>query len=466
MSVSFGYMDDGVLVGPPTEVASALSIIQAESSKAGLSLNLDKCEIWSPNAIPSGVLPSTIPVADSGFLLLGAPIGSKEFINHHVEAKVAACSRIWHTLLAIGDPQTELLLLRSCLSFGKVSYLVRTTPLYNFDWSPYESGIRASVDQILGSILSDPAWRQATLPLSLGGLGLTSPGLISKPAFAGSLLFTSSLLAEHSVSVDSIPLQLSSLIQSLRADLLIPHSTDIPDKSSQKFFTKLAHQQVFNQLLANASASPRDACRLRSLSLPGATTFLQGVPNEHTGTRLVPTDFCLAVKWVLGCPVIPQPITCPACQDIFDVYGDHALSCKQGRDRISLHNSLRDVLASTASLGFGHSNVRVEVHAELAVGNHRPRDICITGWSHLNDTLFDITTTLPSQSTLLASSAHTTGHAAQIAHDTKLRKWEAHRDSSRETFIPLAVELWGGWHPSAHKAFSRLAARAAQATLL
>ena len=151
-------MDDGVLVGPPTDLASALSIVQVESSKVGLSLNLHKCEIWSPRSIPSGCLPSTIPVADSGFLLLGAPIGAQNFINRHVEDKVAACSRTWHALSAIDDPQTELLLLRSCLSFGKVSYLLRTTPLYNFNWAPYISDIRASVDQILGSSLSDPAW--------------------------------------------------------------------------------------------------------------------------------------------------------------------------------------------------------------------------------------------------------------------------------------------------------------------
>ena len=109
---------------------------------------------------------AAIPVADTGFLLLGAPIGSQDFINHHVEDKVAACSRTWQALSAIGDHQTELLLLRSCLSFGKVSYLIHTTPLYNFNWTPYESGIRSSVDQILGSSLPDQAWLHCLMEVS------------------------------------------------------------------------------------------------------------------------------------------------------------------------------------------------------------------------------------------------------------------------------------------------------------
>ena len=53
----------------------------------------------------------------------------------------------------------------------------------------------------------------------------------------------------------------------------------------------------------------------------------------------------------------------------------------------------------------------------------------------------------------------------QKAHDAKIRSWLQHRGASREVFIPLALEMWGGWHPEAITTLTKLATRMAHASM-
>ena len=97
---------------------------------------------------------------------------------------------------------------------------------------------------------------------------------------------------------------------------------------------------------------------------------------------------------------------------------------------------------------FGSHNVVKEVGGgEFSIGNHRPGDIRISNWRPSKDCLLDITTVLPTQSKYLAQGASQPGVAVEGAFDLKMKKWAQFRDISQEDFIPLAVELWGGWHP-------------------
>jgi len=76
--------------------------------------------------------------------------------------------------------------------------------------------------------------------------------------------------------------------------------------------------------------------------MPHATAFLHAPPNEQAGTRLAPQACRFAVRWLLGLPVVMEPFVCPVCsvgsekEHTFDTFGDHALSCGRGGDRISL----------------------------------------------------------------------------------------------------------------------------------
>ncbi len=124
----------------------------------GLSLNLKKCAVFSPAPIPADLFPPDIPVDHRGLSILGSPVGPTPFITQFVQDKVEACATLWGALEDLEDPQAETLLLRLCLSFCKVSYLMRTTPLSSFHWDSYDNGIRTSLNRILGATLPDKAW--------------------------------------------------------------------------------------------------------------------------------------------------------------------------------------------------------------------------------------------------------------------------------------------------------------------
>ena len=151
-------------------------------------------------------------------------------------------------------------------------------------------------------------------------------------------------------------------------------------------------------------------------------------------------------------------------ENVFLTVLDHALSCQGGGDRIHLHNTLRDTIAHEAKLAFGSHNVATEVGGEFSMGNHRPGDIRISNWKPSQDCLLDVTTVLPTQPKYLSAGASRAGAAAEGAFAAKEQKWALFRDLSPEEFIPLAVELWGGWNPQSASVIQRIATLAAHNT--
>ena len=72
----------------------------------------------------------------------------------------------------------------------------------------------------------------------------------------------------------------------------------------------------------------------------------KGITSQKNPESLVNKDtlFQFAVAYRLGLPVNLSKNVCsmPNCSQSVDKYGDHALSCGYGGDRIYRHNALRD----------------------------------------------------------------------------------------------------------------------------
>ena len=62
-----------------------------------------------------------------------------------------------------------------------------------------------------------------------------------------------------------------------------------------------------------------------------ATAFLHAPPNEQAGIRQAPQACRFAVLWLLGLPVVMEPLVCPVCSlgsEKEHTFGDHALYSK------------------------------------------------------------------------------------------------------------------------------------------
>ena len=92
----------------------------------------------------------------------------------------------------------------------------------------------------------------------------------------------------------------------------------------------------------------------------------------------------------------------------------------------------------------------------LPGADRRPADVLIPNWTGGQDTALDVTVTSSLQDATVDREAIEPGYALNLAHDRKLRG--AQEDCRREglTFLPLAVEALGGWHPVAETQIRKL----------
>ena len=119
------YLDDGVLAGNHTAVLHALQLIEEMGLDLGLSINLAKCELFSPtvkSSFPSVLKSSCLPYLD----ILGPPIGDYLFCAHFM---CAQAKKLLSVLLEMADSDLDvaILLLRICGGFCKLVHISRTT---------------------------------------------------------------------------------------------------------------------------------------------------------------------------------------------------------------------------------------------------------------------------------------------------------------------------------------------------
>ena len=111
-----------------------------------------------------------------GLKLLGAPIGSTSFEKVVLDDRIEKSQQLMQKLGILDDPYSEYVLLRNCLALPKMSYAIRTVNPVHHEASMerFDSSFRESLERILGGPISDAKWKQASLPVSQGGLGLRS----------------------------------------------------------------------------------------------------------------------------------------------------------------------------------------------------------------------------------------------------------------------------------------------------
>ena len=286
------YLDDGTICGSPSDLLKALSIIESEGPSRGLVLNRSKCLILIPLlSSSSNPLPLDTPSSSDGFVILGCPIGPPSFCNAFILELTETCRNLTGKLALLHDSHIELTLLRSCLSFSKIGYNLRTCP---------PSSIREatiSFDELVSDTLSDimacpvPPWSlsKAFLPISLGGTGLRRASLHSSAAFLGSCFQSAPLVSQilgHELSTHSIHLQES--FQSLSyccKDRNWQDLDDIDVPLRQRSLSRVIDDQLYDSLLSS-SPDTRSRALVLSSSIPHAGDWLKVVPCSALGLHL------------------------------------------------------------------------------------------------------------------------------------------------------------------------------------
>ena len=476
LSAHAWYLDDGTFVGKEEELEQVLDILVREGPARGLVLsttitspNNPKTTVWSKEVEtrPAALLAKgAVLIEDQGINLLGAPIGSREFVEEEVRKKVEKVRVVTELLPLLQDPHVEFVLLRSCLSMPKFSFVLRTTDTTDIVHllRDFDATTRDGLARILGTAIDDETWQQAKMPVSLGGMGLRAAEDHAPTAYAASLLASQTLLKgltgqDNQAEETGIlsPILLEALTSAMGEEAKEEELVDIPQR---KLGLKVDREQQRKREEMAEDGNSEEKARLKSLTLPHSGDWLNVVPSTALGLHLRPQEFVLVARYRLGLPLYIKEGPCPSCRQHSDVRGNHAMCCGSGGERISRHNHLRDHLHDTAAAaGLGP---RKEERFLIPGNDSRPADVLLPHWKAGKDVALDVAVVNPCKGGTVVEAAAAAGYALNDTFKSKMQKAAEACQREGVIFLPMVTESFGGWHEVAVTEVERLGAALAR----
>ena len=407
--------------------------------------------------------------------------------------------------------------MRSCFSLPKFGYLLRTTPCSDHPevLRRFDGVTRNSLNELLGTVLDNRCYYQATLPVSSAGLGLRNASDHHIAAYIASITDSIALISDLTQSEAGLrdeAGQLGEADQRVEAghrgeDGQEPGGGDAADHGqgpeagggvrpdvevmARSFITpeilaalsEVAEEEIsLRDLLAGTSQrilsqkiddarlknlkemckdSPRDMAIINALNTPHSRGFLNVSPSVRAGWLLRSEQFSAIVKYQLCSPVYESDFTCPACNQKADKWSDHSLVCASYPERVNRHDNVRNFLVSLASEA-GLAPVR-EPRFLVPGSDRRPGDLLLPAFTDrghgqgYQDTLVDVVLSSTTRGDVVTKNAESPGKAAAMAHDRKLRLMG--EQCAREGFVlvPFSVESTGVFTATAINMVTKLA---------
>ena len=191
----YAFLDDIYVTVSPERVRPVYDLLSEHLfNHTGIRLNTGKTRVWNgagqlpPNLTSLGsdvwVCNPARPTTEQGLTVLGAPIGHADFIQTQLQQASQAHTGFLQDIPALDDLQASWLLLLFCAS-PRCNYLLRMLP--PLDTTQYAQDHDTAVAHCFTTLLDTgplpaTALAIAHLPLSLGGLGLTSATLQAQAA--------------------------------------------------------------------------------------------------------------------------------------------------------------------------------------------------------------------------------------------------------------------------------------------
>ncbi|CAI7814381.1 unnamed protein product [Closterium sp. NIES-54] len=354
--ICLAYTDDVTFLGEPSSCAAAFDHFTGRLAEIGLSHNPAKSGAWSGRTPMDCRLPEGVPPSSDGLKVLGSyistPTATSAFVRSSLEAMGAPLGSIERM-----EPQLAGLLLSRCIS-RRVSYLARTTPLPFLpkeEWSDWgrrllETLLTAcGINHPRGDAETSRTWAQASLPVLLGGLGLTDPSVegcysflasytqlhectgpleVTRELMRGPYTQTSPLTEWLAECEEDLPLPAQEVLQ---AERTAPNA----GKLQHGLATAIQGQRYAVQVeeVWGLGPSPNNGHTQRMLSLSGyeAGDWLSAVPL-FSSLRLEAPHYANALQFRLGLPfATPGVCNCSKKVKILDKrLPNHLLWCGTG----------------------------------------------------------------------------------------------------------------------------------------
>ena len=379
---------------------------------------------------------------------LGAAIGSRSFMEEYVSHKVQTWTEEIKRLakVATSQPHAAYAAFTHGLS-SHWTYLLRTIPDIQDLLIPPENEIHQTfIPALTGRSPCSKVERDLlSLPVRLGGLGLTNPVTLSQHAFNASRRLTAPL---------------TTLIIAQETN-----ETANPDLThSLKRVIRTENRQRQDQQAKNtyAQLSPQLRRCIDLAAERGSSSWLTALPLTEHGFHLHKGEFwdaiCLRYDWALK----NTPTTC-SCGANFSI--DHAMTCHTGGFPTIRHNEIRDITASLLT-EVCHSVATEPPLQSLSGELLNPRsanrengarlDIRARGfWNRAQDAFFDVRVFHPNASSYRSMSLQ--GGFRRHEQAKKREYGERVREVEHGVFTPLVLSTTGSLGREATTFYKRLA---------
>ena len=470
------YLDDGTIMGDTTEVAKALDIIRSEGPSLGLKLNIKKTEVFWPSCngakFKEGLFPCEIGRPEKGVKLLGGAVSRDVgFISELAVRRALGAVDLMGRLPCLRDPQSELLLLRSCMGVAKLLFGLRTCQpsMMEEAISRFDNGLREAIEGIVvcgGPFFGDFQWRMASLPMRLGGLGLLSARDVAVYAFVASRA-QSWKLQDHIlrdsgvVDLDPDYVQALEYLRESLPDFDLGGFTnkDTAPPKTQETLANALFSKIAQNMGNDFGLSPRQKAVVECLQGPHAQDFLTVIPIEGLGQRMSAVEYRAILKYRLMIPMFPDDETCPVCRKAcLDQYGEHAVHCKELPGFKYRHDFVRDalwdILRRAGISAKKEAPVNFLTDPTDGRSTLRPADVLVFGWVGGKHACVDLTGVSPLVG--FRDTGFVTGQAMRKAESKKIEKHAKACEDNQHVFVPLAFDTFGALAPEAIRFLARV----------
>ena len=204
---------------------------------------------------------------------------------------------------------------------------------------------RQFLTETLNVQLDDKAWRQASLPVKAGCLGVRRIEELALPAYLSSSSAAEALVLQIAPSAaEPFGLLFSAALEAWSATA--GNEVDPPIQPSaslqSSWDTPLVTHALKNLL---SSASDQDDLRLRSVSAKdvGGGEWLEAYPSIVCGTLLTDEEIQIAAGLRIVAPIV-SPHLCVDCGAAVTASGTHGLSCLKSRCRFPRHKNMKEIV--------------------------------------------------------------------------------------------------------------------------
>ena len=345
------------------------------------------------------------------------------------------------------DPRARNAQKQTCLPVNNMGMGITPTELVCHTASL--AGLAAAAPAVLEAI---EAYRARALPPASGSVSsaaASKPVMPQLPITARRLYACSAFMTKYAskvVSEKNLPHTLPDFLQFFSAS-----DRKAPSAHFQGVFTRAVTAHLADELRA-AALSDADKCRLTSLSIKRAQSFLDASADEPA-TRLPDAEYQAMARLHLGLPASPELRNLPTarCACGFLLRHDpvnHFMTCKKTNQSeiIGRHDRLNKTMQRLADeLGIAPIHERILANNKRLDGDYvlsHLAKVIATDWSVAH----------PAASSYSSTQAVSVpGYASLHRANRKIVKYDAQVKKEGGVFLPLIVETFGGFHQNVIK---------------